>query len=175
MTNIKKPDYKFCPKCGSVLGKKIINYKNQLFCGSCGFVFWIYPSPSITILGLTNDHKILLIRKRLDGYWAMPGGYIDWGESPEEAVRRELKEETGIDYMGPLKDIIAIHEDTLDPSGTGVEIFYFVSNLDTVLPLKNSKEASVIKLFSMDDLPGPLNQIHEKVLNDYLNQAHENV
>lgn len=168
MISIKKPDYKFCPRCGRKLIRKSIDGRNQLYCSLDNFIFWITPSPSVTIFIVDKNDKVLLIKKTLNGNWAMPGGYVDWGETPEEATRRELREETGIDYNGDLENIVGAYEDTLDPSGTGVEIFYLVKNFDSKLPLKKSGEASAIRFFSMDTLPKPLNSIHSMVIRKYL-------
>jgi ADP-ribose pyrophosphatase len=67
---------------------------------------------SVEILAVTSDRKIVLVRQFRPAVGMsmleLPAGYIDPGESPEEAVRRELKEETGyicesINYLGPFK------------------------------------------------------------------------
>ena len=49
-----------------------------------------------------NGDRFLLLRRK-DGFWEFPGGGVDWGENPEQAGKRETKEETGIELTGPLQ------------------------------------------------------------------------
>lgn len=53
--------------------------------------------PSVSALTFDGDDRLLLIRNRDDGRWAVPGGCVEPNESPEEAVRREMREETGLE------------------------------------------------------------------------------
>lgn len=57
------------------------------------------PRPAARVVLLDTDDRVLLIRSKWDGrsLWFTPGGRIEEGESPEEAARRELHEETGIE------------------------------------------------------------------------------
>jgi 8-oxo-dGTP diphosphatase len=49
-----------------------------------------------------NGDRFLLLRRK-DGFWEFPGGGVDWGEDPEQAGKRETKEETGIEITSPLE------------------------------------------------------------------------
>ncbi len=56
-----------------------------------------YATPSIDIRGaVIRDGRILLVRERSDGKWAMPGGFADIGSSPAENIEREVREEAGL-------------------------------------------------------------------------------
>lgn len=55
-----------------------------------------YATPKVDCRGFAvRDNKVLLVRERMDGRWTLPGGWIDVGESPREAVEREVREESG--------------------------------------------------------------------------------
>lgn len=57
-----------------------------------------YATPKVDVRGVVfQDGKILLVRERLDGAWALPGGWADIGLSPKEVAVKELKEEAGLD------------------------------------------------------------------------------
>jgi ADP-ribose pyrophosphatase YjhB (NUDIX family) len=55
-----------------------------------------YPTPKVDVRGVVfRDDALLLVRERADGLWTLPGGWADIGDSPGEAVVREIREETG--------------------------------------------------------------------------------
>lgn len=67
----------------------------------------IYPEPTVGAFILNGQGKLLLVQshKWKDGLWHVPGGHIEWGESIEDAVKREVKEEVGLD----VQDIEVFH------------------------------------------------------------------
>ncbi len=73
---------------------------------------------------LNYENKILLL-KRKDGFWEFPGGGIEWGESPEDASKREAKEETGIVPEDPMK-LIGITSATYTKEGHEKHSIYIV-------------------------------------------------
>lgn len=90
------------------------------------------PRPALTadtvvLAGPDEDLFVLLIKRGnppFAGAWALPGGFIDPGETPEEAARRELAEETGLDWTGSL-DIVDIYgEPGRDPRGWTISAAY---------------------------------------------------
>jgi ADP-ribose pyrophosphatase YjhB (NUDIX family) len=57
-----------------------------------------YPTPKVDVRGVVfRDGRVLLVRELSDGRWSLPGGWADVGESPAEAVVREVREESGYD------------------------------------------------------------------------------
>jgi mutator protein MutT len=89
--------YKFCPQCGGPLQKKIIQAKEppRLVCRDCGFIFYLDPKlAAIAIIPWENG--LVLARRAIEpgyGLWVAPGGFVDVGETVEEAVVREVQEE----------------------------------------------------------------------------------
>lgn len=90
--------FKYCPKCGS--NRFVENNFKSKKCEDCGFVYYFNSSAS-TIALIVNDNKELLVATRAHepakGTLDMPGGFVDLDETGEEAVIREVKEETNLD------------------------------------------------------------------------------
>ncbi len=94
-----KYTYKFCPQCGMGLTSKMIMEQVRPACPSCDFIHFEDPKVAVVAF-ITCQGRVLLIQRAVDpekGKWAMPGGYMDAGEIPEEALKREMLEEIGLD------------------------------------------------------------------------------
>lgn len=93
---------------------------------------YTYPRPALTVdavvFGLDDGElKVLLIRRGVDpfaGDWALPGGFVHVGESPDAAVRRELAEETGLERVF-LEQLATFGEPNRDPREHTVTIAYY--------------------------------------------------
>lgn len=89
--------FKYCPKCGS--NHFVENNFKSKRCEDCGFIYY-FNSCSSTIAIIINDNKELLVATRAHepakGTLDLPGGFVDMEETGEEAVAREVKEETGL-------------------------------------------------------------------------------
>jgi len=95
---LELPGYMYCPVCGNPV--EVITHEGRRWpvCGSCGYVIYINPIPA-TCQVVLNGREILLTLRGAEphkGEWCLPGGFIEWGESPEEGAKRELFEETCI-------------------------------------------------------------------------------
>ncbi len=92
-------EYRYCPRCGHPLERRLMGDRERLVCPQCGFIFYVNPTPAAGTL-VEDDGHVLLIRRAVPprrGYWAFPAGYMEADESAEEAAIRETKEETGLD------------------------------------------------------------------------------
>jgi len=109
--------------------------------------------------------KIVVIRRKNEpfkGYYALPGGIVEYGETVEEAVLREVKEETGLDVE--IHKLVGVYSDPRrDPRG------HFVSICFITIPiggeLKAGSDAKDIALFSLDNIP-KLAFDHNKMIED---------
>ena len=87
---------KFCPRCGAAAE---VNFPHSINCPSCGYMAYYNPKPVAAALTTTRDGRIILLRRGFEpgkGLWTVPGGFVDLGESVEQAAVREAMEELGI-------------------------------------------------------------------------------
>ena len=140
-----------CPACKSKLGRD----ENRVFCETCGFE--LYNNPAIaTSIALIKDKKILLAKRKIEpqkGMWDILGGFVDAGETIEDAAVREMKEETGLDvrieeYLGSVADIYNGRPSL--PVMIRVEMIY-----DNQKPIAQD-DVEELKWFSIDEIPEKL-------------------
>ena len=89
--------FKFCPKCGS--SHFVENNIKSKRCETCGFVYYFNPSSSTIGIIINSNDELLVATRAHDpakGTFDLPGGFVDMNETGEEAVIREVKEETGL-------------------------------------------------------------------------------
>lgn len=162
---------KYCPNCKTDLQRKVIDGRERLFCPNCNFIYWNNPKPVVSIL-LHRKGKILMLQranKPLKGFWCFPGGYINYEETPEEAVERELKEETGIKCN--IISLIGVYRIDNDPRGINIDIVY-EGKLEGEIKL--SDEHRNYKFFSIDELPPKIAYKHRKAINDFKGLSFQN-
>jgi ADP-ribose pyrophosphatase YjhB (NUDIX family) len=90
--------YFFCPRCGQKLGNQTQSQLQKQVCLACGFNIYHNPKPTVIAL-IEQDKKVLMIRQLIEpfkGDWDLPGGFVENTETLEQAVIREVKEETGL-------------------------------------------------------------------------------
>lgn len=88
--------FRFCPSCGGAFPEG--RASQPLRCGACGFTYYFNTTCATAALLVRGDGMALFIRRAKDpakGKLAMPGGFIDEGETAEAGVRREFVEEVG--------------------------------------------------------------------------------
>lgn len=101
----------YCPKCGSKHFEE--NDEKSKKCDNCGFVYYMNPSAATAAFILNEKGELLVERRAKEpakGTLDLPGGFADCGETAEEGIAREIKEETGlavkdIEYMFSLPNI----------------------------------------------------------------------
>jgi 8-oxo-dGTP diphosphatase len=119
-------------------------------CGECGLVYYRNPLPAV-ILVVRREDRLLIARRASPpamGELCLPGGFVDLGESPLDAARRELKEETGL--TGGSFRLVASDRDVTD-YGSVVLFVYSVDEWHgSPMALDDASELMWMKL---EDVP----------------------
>jgi NAD+ diphosphatase len=102
-------DYKFCPRCAAELTAKEQGGRVRSFCANCQFTHWNNPLPVVAAL-IQHGDQILLARNAAwpPKVFALITGFLESGETAEEGIRREVKEETNLDVLDC--NLIGIYE-----------------------------------------------------------------
>jgi ADP-ribose pyrophosphatase YjhB (NUDIX family) len=160
-------EYRFCPRCGGDLDKRIVKATEpkRLVCLNCSFIF--YQDPKVVAGTIfTLDGGIVLLKRGVEpamGKWVFPGGYVDRGESVQDAAVRETREESQMDVrLGALLNVYSY------PRSPNVIVVYTASVVGGELAAGDeSVEAGVFKQMDIpwDDLAFDSTR---DALNDYI-------
>ena len=129
-----------------------------------------YKSPKLTVDGIVlKDGKILLIKRKnqpFEGKWALPGGFVEYGEKTENATVREVFEETGLKTK--INHLVGVYSDpNRDPRGHTVSIVYILDMYNG--KLKSCGDACDTKFFDLKNLPD-LSFDHECIIKEVLGE-----
>jgi 8-oxo-dGTP diphosphatase len=113
------------------------------------------PSLTVDIFIFNEENEFILIKRKNDpfkGYWALPGGFVDYGETTEHAAIREAKEETSIDVE--LVRLFNVYSDpNRDPRRHTVSVFYLAhGNFDDANADDDAEDIGVFSFDELDDL-----------------------
>lgn len=92
-------DPSFCPTCGSELETRRLDERDRAYCPDCDCVVWRNPVPTAGVVVVDGQGDVLLVRREHPpdaGEWAVPAGFLEHDELPDEGAARELREETGV-------------------------------------------------------------------------------
>ncbi len=113
-----------------------------------------------------NDCRVVLIERRNEPHgWAMPGGFVDYGESLEEAAVREAREETSLDVT-LLRQFHSYSAPARDPRRHTITTVFIARAEGTPCAADDAKNAGV---FHINSLPSPIAFDHERILDDFRN------
>lgn len=128
---------------------------------------WINPAVAVNAI-IRNRKKILLVKRKLEpfkGLWSLPGGYVEYGESVEDAAKREVKEECGLNVK--LSKIVNVYSDPKrNPWKHVVAICYEAKEIGG--RIKHTSREGNAKSFKIEDIPRKLAFDHAKMIKDYL-------
>ncbi|MEO4052878.1 NUDIX hydrolase [Solibacillus sp. CAU 1738] len=124
-------------------------------------------------VAVINKAGEILLQKRRDGLWGVPGGFLELGESTEEAGRREVLEETGIE-VGTL-ELVGVfsgkHHFVKLPNGDEfypVTIAYVSKDIIGGVLKADGVETTEAKFFKVSELPDGLNPLIKNLIKQYL-------
>lgn len=115
-----------------------------------------YPTPKLDVRGLILDAQghVLLVRERSDNRWTLPGGWCDIGESPRQAIEREVAEETGLNcHATRLLALFDKHKHPHPPQLPHAYKAFFYCHTSGGTPVQHTMETTGARYFCIDHLP----------------------
>jgi ADP-ribose pyrophosphatase YjhB (NUDIX family) len=128
-------------------------------------------NPAVTvdvIIELPGGGIVLIKRKNPPPGWALPGGFVDYGETLETAAIREAKEETSLDVT-LVRQFHTYSDPARDPRGHTIATV-FIARADGIPEARD--DAAEIGIFACGSLPAPLAFDHGQILDDYFNSRY---
>jgi len=140
--------------------------KEQLLCPHCGKAVTAYrnPFPTVDVIIELAGGIVLIKRKNPPYGWALPGGFVDYGESLEAAAIREAREETSLDVR-LVSQLGAYSDPRRDPRHHTISIV-FIARADG--EPRAADDAAEIGVFDRETLPETMAFDHATILQDYL-------
>jgi len=154
--DINKLSYKdvnYCLRCGGIMDlKNDREGKLRAICSSCNWTYYKNPIPAVACVILNKDNEILIIKRLVEpqpNKWALPSGYVEINQSPEQAAVDEMLEETGL--KGGVKQFLGFF-DGFSP------IYEKVLSLGFWMDIRGGKlqagdDAGEAKFLAIDKLP----------------------
>ncbi|MEW6068400.1 MAG: NUDIX hydrolase [Nitrospirota bacterium] len=121
------------------------------------------PLPTVDIIIKNNNGIILIKRKNPPEGWALPGGFVDYGETLEQAAIREAKEETGVD-VELIRQFHAYSDPKRDMRHHTITIVFIAKAKGIPVAGDDAKE---IGIFNKDNMPERIAFDHRDIINDY--------
>lgn len=123
-------------------------------------------------VGILNEQGEILLQKKLDGRWGIPGGFMELGESTEQAGRREVLEETGLE-IGEMQLVTVVsgaHTHTVLKNGHeyySVTIVYVTNDIRGGELQADGVETTEVEFYNLKDLPENLNPLIRAMILEY--------
>lgn len=161
---------KFCRSCGTELHTKFIEERERKVCPACRLIQYENPIPSVAAV-LAKEGRFLLVRRAVEpaiGAWCLPGGFIEVGETVEQALVREVQEETGIVCQPrSVLDIASV----LGGFYGDVVVIGYAADYVSGEP-QAAFDAKDVGLFAAEKLPPLAFPAHTAFLQRYMNSRH---
>jgi len=143
--------WKFCPRCRNGLRGD----ESRVQCPACGFVYYASSKPTAGALCEDGEGRVLLARRGHEpflGRWDIPGGFLEEGEHPLDGLRRELREETGLE-VEPL-EFIGVWMDRYggDSTAEATLNMYWIARVVAGEP-EAADDVSELRWFNAEELP----------------------
>ena len=129
-------------------------------------IIFRHPITGTSIIPILPDGRIVLIRRRDNGQWSLPGGIVDWGEDVPTAVRRELEEETGLELV-KIRRLVGVYSaPDRDPRIHSICIVV-EAEVQGRMEVNDTLEVIETQAFLPTSLPRQLSHDHTQQLQDY--------
>ncbi len=138
-------DVRYCPRCGATA---TVQFPRSIRCATCGYGAYYNPKPVACAIPADTTGSLWLMRRGFEpgrGRWSMPGGFVDLGETVEDAVRREVMEEMAVEIV--LDGLVGVYSRAQDRT---VVVVYAASVRGTP---SRTEEALEVRAFAPTEIP----------------------
>jgi ADP-ribose pyrophosphatase YjhB (NUDIX family) len=146
-------EIKYCIRCGKkLLHKRDRENKIRPLCTDCGWIYYKNAVPAVACIVINESDEVLLIKRMFEpqaGRWALPSGYIEIWQTPEEAAIVELLEETGL--IGEIDSFVGYYYGYSPIYEKVLSLGYKMTILGGVL--KAGDDAIEAQFFNQADMP----------------------
>ena len=154
----------YCAQCGHALAERLVAGKLRPACPSCGLA--VFADPKLAVVALIErEGKILLGRRSRNsaspGKWSFPAGYVDRGERVEDALVREVREETGLAVT--IAALLGLYSRTGDTVVLAVYVATVVGGA-----MAPADDLTELALFPFDAPPDPAFPHDPQIIADWL-------
>ena len=143
-------EWRHCPRCAADIAPE----SGRVVCPTCGFTAYAHSQPTSCALVVDGTGQLLLSRRAGEperGKWDLPGGFLEEGEHPLDALRRELREETSLE-VEPL-DFVGVWMDRYGEGDAPATLnLYWTARVLTGEP-RAADDVSELRWFAPDELP----------------------
>ena len=131
-------------------------------------IIFRHPVPGTSIIPVLPDGTIVLVRRRDNGKWALPGGMVDWGEDIPHTIKRELAEETGLELV-KIRRLVGVYSaPDRDPRIHSICVVV-EADVQGHFQVQDTLEITEVKAFEPTALPTEFSHDCQRQLQDYLN------
>jgi 8-oxo-dGTP diphosphatase len=172
---MSQKDYVYCPFCGSLLEPRQLQKQVRPGCLRCGFIHFLNPKVAVIAL-IEHAGRVLLVRRAINpgkGLWALPGGFMDAGELPSHALKREIREEVGLEIQ--VNELLAIFPMVnQNDTSQGIVLAYRATPIDDQrTALQPEDDVDEAAWFAPSEAPAALAFASTRELLDQLKHAGE--
>jgi NAD+ diphosphatase len=154
----------YCPRCASELTRR----ENAVACGSCGFHLFGHSAVTASALPEDGDGRVLLARRAIEpfrGRWDAVGGFVDEAEHPVDAVRREVREETGLAFEP--QELLGIWMGRYGPEQRATLNLFWTGRLAAGTP-RPDDDVAELRWFGSEELPPREELAFDRLIEDVL-------
>lgn len=157
----------FCNYCRGSLVRSFHEGKERQVCEGCGEIYYENPLPAVSVIVANKNRELLLVKRAREpakDTWCFPIGFVETGESIEDAALRELKEEAGID--GKILRILDVSSESNDIYGDVLVVSYEAQRIGGIEMAGD--DAIDWAYFPVTGLPGLAFPSQKRALKEFL-------
>ncbi|MDP8964950.1 MAG: NUDIX hydrolase [Cyanobacteriota bacterium] len=130
-------------------------------------IIFRHPVTGTSIIPILPDGQIVLVRRRDNGKWSLPGGMVNWGQDLPTTVQRELTEETGLELI-EIRRLVGVYSaPDRDPRIHSICVVV-EADVQGTMQIEDTLEISEVQAFEPSAIPrGNLSHDHDRQLQDY--------